>query len=133
MVEVLTLRGHHVANLAWNYFNSFADFFQENEEYGKEFSRVVESSYKKVISSPELEVRIVKGLDSLCEESSSPCPLREAFCLKDGFKDRLCIEKYDLVPGRVYSAKELLDKIEGFRRDTGFITPIEWFDKSGSL
>lgn len=135
MEEIIRLRGHHLAMLAdfcWvgNLSKDVSKFpakdvdlnidFQYRlilrlseyfDDYGENHKKRVKLIYRILTENPNVQVQIVKGLDSICLPD---CPLKRKDCSLIGKEDSFCLKEYKLKPNRTYYAKELMDRIKRY-------------------
>jgi len=139
MEDVIELRGHHIDVLAEFYFRRLENEANKSDSiyapkhetilgrsflYTEETSKKHTALYELMLGNPDLQIQLVDGADSvcrLCNRLSEPCgsnPSQEEID-----QDRDSAEQFGLEFGRLYTVREVLEKIITFHERTGRISP----------
>lgn len=135
---MIKLRGHHLSLFANNYWNNL-----ENKEnlgrpligffYGKEMMDTLDNTWELLRTEQETQVKIVEGLDSICENCEQldhSCISKEGEEIKE---DVFTLKEYGLEVGRIYTSIELIQKITDYLQKTGYKTPRERFNSTSDI
>lgn len=135
MTSQIQLRGHHLSNLANEYWTRTgrrpvsmdslpfirAAARDEKKDYGKEFVIWKKDFYGFLLSNPANLVDIVEGLDSICNK---PCTAYTEKCLvSSANEDSRTLEEYGLKVGDTLKVSELIEVFEKYHERTWFWTP----------
>lgn len=116
----LRLRGHHLdcmldiliekSSLRYEKFMTVLRKIKLEAELEK--LKKIDFVTYKILSIPNLRIKIILGLDDICEpyESMPSCPKLKNSCKSkiSKEKDLNCIKKYGLLPNQIYSSSEIL-------------------------
>ncbi len=97
---MIELRGHHVASLAY--------YLCYGPMTGNEYLDHANEKFVRLLSDSSTEVKIVAGLDFVCESGGTSCPKKTNTCSYT-HDDDFCIEEYGLTVGKVYTVGELVE------------------------
>ncbi len=127
MKSKIFIRGHHLSSLAHDYFdleNNPTEFIHSHN------SRDISTRF---IDNPDLDVEIVEGLDSICEEAGvEECPNFNPGCvfidpMDPWDEDRKTLREYDLQVGQTYCASDVIERFIDFYNETGYKSPRNKF------
>ena len=117
MVKTIKIRGHHLRSLRVMMQKGTTNIVVSREwppsfggdlmAYTPEMALLYKNIYKAMIENPKLKVEITYSLDDIC----SICPKKNSKC-REVDADRYVANKYGLVENRVYSFKEIIDKLK---------------------
>lgn len=128
----LKLRGHHIATFAIDYWGY--DFYESHKQdknktpvplllleriYGRRMKNLFVGVYSLLKSqSEDIEIEIVEGLDSICKAN---CPQLTSECSKNkpSDEDALALKTYGLEVGRIYTARDIVQRVQDFTMRTG--------------
>lgn len=108
------------------------------ERYGEVFQLNRQKSFRALIENPDIRVRVVEGLDSLC---LADCKKREKRCEGLAVEDQRARTEYNLI-AKDYSSREIIDAVVRYTKETGFRSPrdmeeygalVEIISKAGNL
>lgn len=123
------IRGHHIRELYLFKHEGRRQYEDRTEWQGKEFSKLSSDLLKKLIKNGDFEIRVVIGLDSICDlcppsngDYRRTCenPPPEGFYERHGFHsmeehaDHFALKELDLIPNGIYTISELLKTIESY-------------------
>lgn len=102
------LRGEHLPNLL-EYLNGTRLKWNESKGYSSAFAEKHDEILKSIIESPKKKVKIVTGLDDVC--NCGVCPNKGEDCqsIKIREKCKSLADRYGIVIDREYSSEELIE------------------------
>lgn len=129
----IKLRGHHIEIFAIPYLKNLVitqqkrSFFKKEDKfhnlenkriylgvgYGEKMENSVNEIYQLLQTEPNLKVKITGGLDSICMVG---CPWFRPLCKELNYHniDVSSAKEYDLEIGKIYTAKEIIQKIKDY-------------------
>ncbi len=143
-MQPLTLRGHHVEALAEHYAKKQGATDEADPTYGlidldpmadntdSEKVETITKLYDLLLKSPDQEIKITFGIDSVC----LACPKLPLGCPAESNEindppDRVGLEAYGLEEGKRYTINDLLIRFDLFRQVTGYASPRQ--EQDGQL
>ena len=107
ITKVVNLRGEHLVNLC-DYLNGVRLKWDESMGYSSTFAEKHDEILKDIIDNPNKLIKIVTGLDDIC--NYGVCPNKKEKCQSPELKerDKSYALKYGLVAGKKYRSKELI-------------------------
>jgi len=134
MTKQIELRGHHLKGFAEILFKrDIKNFLLENFEadevhkhinyldmcfrkgYGPEFLAYTENLFNYLMTNPQVKVRLVNHLDSLCNGNFNgnpvKCEYRNNGCRHLQEEDLKYLKKLDFSENQTYKIKDILEKI----------------------
>ena len=122
MKEIMKIRAHHIDALGYNYLIGLKNLKLRYASYGKEFAEFVDNLNKILLTNPKQKIKIVRRLDIICKHN---CKLENKDCLKNNL-DIITEKGYNLIPGNIYTAEKLINKIIQFhKKENPYLTPRE--------
>ncbi|MDP1729128.1 MAG: DUF1284 domain-containing protein [archaeon] len=94
--------------------------------YGSRMGLAVKTVYALLEALPHMEVEIVQGLDSICNAN---CPRLQPSCsVTDPLdEDAFSLKAYQLEPGRVYTAGDIVQRVRNFAAQFKVSSPRDVF------
>jgi len=103
------LRGHHLPSLRTHVKDGVRRFNDESMGYTAAFAEAFDAVYAKIAKNPDMPVRIIDNLDSIC----SACPRIKPDCSAPGLSnsDRVCAASLGLSVNAEYPAKAVVKAV----------------------
>lgn len=119
--KIIALRPHHIKKFVIYYFEESSDkeilFGQASKFYSPEFVQGVNSLFKLLNKQVIEKVKIVNGLDSLCQICEDTCKRKTKSCygtenLQADPETLLTMAKSQLIIGKTYQIRDFIKRIE---------------------
>ena len=105
--EVRLIRGEHLQNLI-DYINGIRLKWSESRGYSSGFAIKHDDIIKDIVENPQRRVKVVSGLDDIC--NCGLCPKIRENCVSKKLKreDESVAAKYNIILTKEYRSKELI-------------------------